>query len=292
MISKSKLLKNIRNYTPEEIAGAVRAGVVTLAELGNNTDGQFTPTLKRRVTTILAQPVQEEIPAADKPSKEPVETPRPVESEKLVEAKSSTEPIQTQRSIESEKLVETKPSIEPIEAPKPIELERPIEDIPSQGQDHSIEEESELDEYENYNSEEYEEYEPEVEAYHDDTDYNISRSEDSSDHEYNDEEAPRMFSAPFSFKGRIRRSEFIVTNILYFVGILMASFILIASPDYGWVLYAIVCFALIWFHLAQAAKRCHDRGNSGLYMLIPFYVLWMTFGDGDRGNNRYGRSPK
>ncbi len=48
----------------------------------------------------------------------------------------------------------------------------------------------------------------------------------------------------------------------------------------------------LWFNLAQGAKLCHDRGNSGWYQLIPFYVLWMLFGDGDDYDNGYGDDPK
>jgi uncharacterized membrane protein YhaH (DUF805 family) len=44
--------------------------------------------------------------------------------------------------------------------------------------------------------------------------------------------------------------------------------------------------------LAQGAKRCHDRGNSGWYLLIPFYVFWMLFADSDIGANEYGLNPK
>ena len=47
-----------------------------------------------------------------------------------------------------------------------------------------------------------------------------------------------------------------------------------------------------YFLIAQGAKRCHDRGNTGWYQLIPFYGLWMLFGDGDIGTNNYGANPK
>jgi uncharacterized membrane protein YhaH (DUF805 family) len=49
---------------------------------------------------------------------------------------------------------------------------------------------------------------------------------------------------------------------------------------------------MIWFLWAQNAKRCHDRGNSGWYQLIPFYFLVLLFGDGEEGENEYGDNPK
>jgi uncharacterized membrane protein YhaH (DUF805 family) len=51
-------------------------------------------------------------------------------------------------------------------------------------------------------------------------------------------------------------------------------------------------YTFIWFFLAQGAKRCHDRGNSGWYLLIPFYFLWMLFADGEIGQNDFGPNPK
>lgn len=54
----------------------------------------------------------------------------------------------------------------------------------------------------------------------------------------------------------------------------------------------ILIIPLYWFMWAQGAKRCHDRGNSGWYQLIPFYGLWMLFGDGDECENDYGFAPK
>lgn len=54
----------------------------------------------------------------------------------------------------------------------------------------------------------------------------------------------------------------------------------------------IIHILLFWFKLAQGTKRCHDRGNSGWFQFIPFYGLWMLFGDSDYGINKYGPNPK
>jgi uncharacterized membrane protein YhaH (DUF805 family) len=54
----------------------------------------------------------------------------------------------------------------------------------------------------------------------------------------------------------------------------------------------ILWIPLAWFMLAQGAKRCHDRGNSGWWQIIPFYGLWMLFADGEIGDNEYGENPK
>lgn len=37
------------------------------------------------------------------------------------------------------------------------------------------------------------------------------------------------------------------------------------------ILYLIMLVPYCWFIWAQGAKRCHDRGNSGWYQIIPFY---------------------
>lgn len=112
-----------------------------------------------------------------------------------------------------------------------------------------------------------------------------------------------MFSHPFSFEGRIRRTEFGLSFILFYIGTWIIGFIvglamsnyIYYSPD-GESVAKLVCYILLipayWFIFAQGAKRCHDRNNSGWYQLIPFYGLWMLFADGDAGENAYGMPPK
>ncbi len=100
-----------------------------------------------------------------------------------------------------------------------------------------------------------------------------------------------MFKKPFSFEGRIRRTEFALTYIIYIIIIMGVSFMLQAAEDMS-IILLVVFIPLIWFMLAQAVKRCHDRGNSGWYQLIPFYMLWLLFADSDNGQNQYGPNPK
>lgn len=98
-----------------------------------------------------------------------------------------------------------------------------------------------------------------------------------------------MFKNPFSFEGRIRRTEYGISIIITTVcntaiGVLSQS----SSGSISMVAY----IPLLWFLWAQAAKRCHDVGNSGWWQLIPFYGLWLLFQDGQIEDNKYGSNPK
>jgi len=98
---------------------------------------------------------------------------------------------------------------------------------------------------------------------------------------------PSMFRNPFSFKGRIRRTEFGLSFIIYYI---INNVLVLLSGEVP--AFGILLIPSLWFSWAQNAKRCHDRGNSGWFQLIPFYILWLIFGDGDIGDNEYGSNPK
>ena len=114
----------------------------------------------------------------------------------------------------------------------------------------------------------------------------------------------KMFRAPFSFEGRIRRTEFGLSIIINAVAILIVQLIVIgmvqsSSNSYyssdkseSVILFIIFFIPLLWFGWAQGAKRCHDLGNSGWWQLIPFYGFWLLFADGQYGANQYGDNPK
>jgi uncharacterized membrane protein YhaH (DUF805 family) len=107
-----------------------------------------------------------------------------------------------------------------------------------------------------------------------------------------------MFKNPFSFDGRIRRSEFGLGFIISFVARVILMFIAAgissnSNNESGAILLNLIfSIPLFWFMWAQGAKRCHDLGNSGWWQLIPFYALWLLFQDGQAGPNQYGENPK
>ncbi|WP_304343695.1 DUF805 domain-containing protein [Chryseobacterium koreense] len=105
-----------------------------------------------------------------------------------------------------------------------------------------------------------------------------------------------MFKNPFSFDGRIRRTEFGISYIIYIAFAVITQLVAGAAEGNNNPAIIIVLLAayiaLLWFLLAQGAKRCHDRGNSGWFQLIPFYSLWMLFGDSEVGENEFGPNPK
>ncbi|NDV78984.1 DUF805 domain-containing protein [Dysgonomonas sp. 511] len=100
-----------------------------------------------------------------------------------------------------------------------------------------------------------------------------------------------MFQNPFSFRGRIRRLEYGISQIIAVVYIYFFAFVLLFS-GYSLTLFLLLLIPAYWFIWAQGAKRCHDLENSGWYQLIPFYRLWLLFADGDYGENYYGPNPK
>lgn len=230
MATRKELIKNIKDYSPEEIAAAVRAGEISLYELSKETNGAFTPLLKKKVKAILDAP----IPA------EPLETTSP-----------------TMASKEEDKdLAASVVNVPPV----PV----PVEENPTQITTPSDEFQQKID--------------------------NPSMESASADAETISNKG--MFKRPFSFKGRIRRTEYGISAIIYFIWYAIINGA-ITSGESGLIAFLLLTYIpMLWFMWAQNCKRCHDRGNSGWYQLIPFYVFVLLFGDGEPGVNEYGDNPK
>ncbi len=99
-----------------------------------------------------------------------------------------------------------------------------------------------------------------------------------------------MFRNPFSFDGRISRTEYVISFIIFVAAPLIINTLINAHvgdniTGYGYI-------PILWFIWAQGAKRCHDLGNSGWYQLIPLYFFWLLFTDSPIGSNEYGDNPK
>lgn len=120
-----------------------------------------------------------------------------------------------------------------------------------------------------------------------------------------------MFKAPFSFEGRIRRIEYLlssllgglVTAIAFWLGVGTAIFGAASGSGggfgFGVLIGFIALIAGLWFMIAQDVKRLHDVDKSGwllLLVLIPLVNialgLYLLFADGTVGPNRYGADPK
>jgi len=118
-----------------------------------------------------------------------------------------------------------------------------------------------------------------------------------------------------SFEGRINRKPYwlaalavgvVFMVLFYLIGALFGTFTPTDAPGnygmqfspIGWVLIGIVYIAVIWFGLALAIKRLHDRNRSGwfyLLMLVPLVNIWIAieilFLRGTEGPNRFGQDP-
>ncbi|GJH40994.1 hypothetical protein RCZ04_15440 [Capnocytophaga sp. HP1101] len=66
-----------------------------------------------------------------------------------------------------------------------------------------------------------------------------------------------------------------------------------AVATLGIVIKFLLFTLLFWFILAQSVKRSHDLGQSGWYILLPFYnPFFLLFSEGVSGKNEYGEDPK
>ena len=110
-----------------------------------------------------------------------------------------------------------------------------------------------------------------------------------------------MMRRIFSFRGRLRRSQFLLTLVCASIvpGILLALAARLDRPFLMILLFVVTYVPCLWASIAAGVKRLHDFGRHGitwLYLFIPlFNIYWaflMLLKDSDVGPNRYGDDPK
>lgn len=100
-----------------------------------------------------------------------------------------------------------------------------------------------------------------------------------------------MFKAPFSFSGRITRTEYFVSGLIALFAYAMGFGIMAGAGDAAAV-GVIILIPVIWFALAQGWKRSHDAGWHGIVAMIPYVNFVLIFVSGDKGANAYGPNPR
>jgi uncharacterized membrane protein YhaH (DUF805 family) len=100
-----------------------------------------------------------------------------------------------------------------------------------------------------------------------------------------------MFKAPFSFSGRITRTEYLVSCLLSFMLYMMGVGIMLGSNEAA-IISVFIWIPAFWFAAAQGWKRSHDAGWHGIVAIIPYASFVLFFVSGDQGTNAYGPNPR
>jgi uncharacterized membrane protein YhaH (DUF805 family) len=100
-----------------------------------------------------------------------------------------------------------------------------------------------------------------------------------------------MFKAPFSFNGRITRTEYLLSGLISLFIYAIGFGIMLGAGDAA-VVGALILIPVIWFALAQGWKRSHDAGWHGIIAMIPYVNFVLLFVSGDQGTNEYGPNPR
>ncbi len=108
-----------------------------------------------------------------------------------------------------------------------------------------------------------------------------------------------MFKRPFSFKGRICRTEYICTIIFILIANGLSSILFsfltvneVLHPTVFESLFHAIGIIFIWIIFAQGSKRCHDSNRSGWFQFVPVYSLYLLLiADGKYETNKYGVNP-
>jgi uncharacterized membrane protein YhaH (DUF805 family) len=94
----------------------------------------------------------------------------------------------------------------------------------------------------------------------------------------------------FDFNGRARRAEFWWFALVFFI--LFVALGLIDSLFHIGLLADLLVLALLLPSLGLWARRMHDIGRSGWWMLVPIMNIVWAAQEGAKGENTFGPDPK
>lgn len=282
-MTKKELLKSLWDFTPEQIADAVRNGVVTEYELKTQASGKYTPKLRRQVSTLLKNAPQPAQSVSDTPVQPaPAIAPQPVFEQPAVQpiAQPSPNPVAERTVIsnqESAAMIYPEPQAPAYQEPQPPgypQQYNPIYPEPAVNHQH-ITHPQQPDTWGTP---------PMPPAQPKPGEFVYGHGEDKR----------RGFAGLFSFYGRIGRMNYFLSlvcySILYAVIGGIAGAMLMSDIDVAEFAFipALFIIPLYWFGLAQSVKRCHDLGHCGWWIFIPFYGFWLLFAAGQNFPNKYG----
>lgn len=104
--------------------------------------------------------------------------------------------------------------------------------------------------------------------------------------------SPSLVNFLFSGEGRVSQSDYLIFLFFYVV----VFFLIVASAagsSTGILPAGLLCLGYLLFYpfLQIATKRCHDIGQYGINLFIPFYFVYLLFVPGEKGKNEFGYPP-
>jgi len=101
-----------------------------------------------------------------------------------------------------------------------------------------------------------------------------------------------MFKAPFSFSGRITRTEYLLTCLGAFFAFAVAGGLMGIGGGAGVAIGGVIFLVSLWIVAAQGWKRAQDAGWYGIIAIIPYVNLSLLFFSGEQGANAHGPNPR
>lgn len=128
--------------------------------------------------------------------------------------------------------------------------------------------------------------------------YNPQNAQSTNNSQNSANSTTSIASSIFSFKGRIRRTQYWVTNFV--LGLLMAPANFCGDDMPGGIaVFTLLIFVpWMWVSIANCVKRFHDLGKSGwftLLLIVPIaniiFGIYAAFFKGEECDNQYGPNP-